>query len=116
MDPYVYRPYDTAAKPPAPRPQVLFETQAAVVVMDRLAGGSGGGGPVFHGREGDGATLTLDMAVAVRGPAGRGAARTDPVYKAFHGKGAGKGPRNVGLAAQAAAVAGVAAARWAKRA
>ncbi len=49
-----------------PRPQVLFETQAAIVMM-RLAGGSGVAGSVFHGREGNGATLALDMAVAVKG-------------------------------------------------
>jgi hypothetical protein len=85
-------------------------------MMDKLAGGSGGVGPVFHGREGDGATLTLDMAVAVRGPTGRGNANSNPVYKAFHGDGAGRGQRNVGHAARAAAVGGVAAKRWAKRA
>jgi hypothetical protein len=57
-------------------PVVLFETRADVVMMDKLAGGSGGVGPVFHGRKVDGATLTPDMAVAVRGPAGRGEPKT----------------------------------------
>jgi hypothetical protein len=33
-------------------------------MMDRLAGGSVGVDPVFHGREGGGATLKLDMAGA----------------------------------------------------
>jgi hypothetical protein len=93
---------------------VLFETQAAVVMMDKLAGGSGGVGTVFHGREGDGATLTLDMAVAIVGPAGRGGAESSRVYGAFHGKGAGKVPPNSGRAAQTAGVAALSAARWAR--
>ncbi len=50
----------------------------------------------------------------MRGRAGRGGTTSNPVCKAFHGKGAGKARRNVGRAAWAAAVAGVAAARWAK--
>jgi hypothetical protein len=88
-----------------PRPQVLFETQAAVVMMDKLAGGSGGVGPVYHGREGDGATLTL---VAVRGPAGRGGASANKVFKAFHGFVEGAARRtNAGAAAQAAQAAGM---------
>ncbi len=37
------------------RPQVLFETRVPVMM---IASGSDGAGPVFHGREGDGATLT----------------------------------------------------------
>ncbi len=98
---------------PHNRPQVLFETQAAVVMMDKLAGGSGGAGPVYHGREGDGATLTLDMVVALRGRAGRGGAETNMVYKAFHGKVGGR--KNVGRAAQTAQVAGMAATRRPKK-
>jgi hypothetical protein len=66
-----------------PRAQVLFATDAAVVLMDGPAAGSRGVGPVFHGRIGDGATLTLDVAPAV---VRRGGAASNKVYKAFHSK------------------------------
>jgi hypothetical protein len=75
-------------------------------MMDKLAGGSGGVGPVYHGREGDGATLALDMAVALRGPAGRGGASANKVYNAFHGAGVGEARPNAGAVEQAARAAG----------
>jgi hypothetical protein len=50
-------------------------------MMDGPAAGSRGVGPVFHGRIGDGATLTLDVAPAA---ARRGGAASNRVYKAFH--------------------------------
>jgi hypothetical protein len=79
---------------------VLFETNAAIVVMDGQAAGSGGVGPVWHGRVGDGATLTLDVAPVA---AQRGGATRNPVFQAFHIP----APRqqNIGRAAQQAAAA-----------
>ncbi len=73
---------------------------------------------MFQGREGDGATLTLDMAVGVQGPHGRGGSKGNPVYGAFNGVtwSTGEPRRNVGPAARAAQLAGIAAARFPKRA
>ncbi len=41
----------------------MLTTEATAVAMDGLAAGSGGAGSVFHGRFGDGVTLSLDLAV-----------------------------------------------------
>jgi hypothetical protein len=45
--------------------KVALTTAATVVAMDGVAAGSGGAGSVFHGRFGDGVTLSLDLAVTV---------------------------------------------------
>ncbi len=77
---------------------MLYETEAAIVVMDGQAAGSGGVGPVWHGRVGDGATLTLDVApVAAR----RGGATHNHVFQAFHDPVPRQ--RNIGRSAQQAA-------------
>ncbi len=64
------------------------------------APGSGGVGPVWHGRVGDGATLTLDVAPVA---AQRGGAARNHVYNAFHTSLPKQ--KNLGRAAQRAAAA-----------
>ncbi len=73
--------------------EVVLTTEATAVAMDGVAAGSGGAGSVFHGRFGDGVTLSLDLAVVTeRGRTGPGLFKADKkLASLFHGTGEKRG-------------------------
>jgi hypothetical protein len=81
--------------------KVVLKTAATAVAMDGVAAGSGGTGGVFHGRFGDGVTLSLDLAVSPPPTAGGGLgfeAKDPKTWTLFHGSGASE--RGIGEAAR----------------
>ncbi len=85
--------------------EVVLTTKATAVAMDGLAAGSGGAGSVFHGRFGDGVTLSLDLAAVTEcGWTGPGLFKADKKLSSlFHGTGEKRGVGEAGRLRLAAA-------------
>lgn len=51
--------------------KVIYETKSRLVGMSARAAGSGGEGPFFHGRSGDGVTVSVDLVLPTRDRSGK---------------------------------------------
>jgi hypothetical protein len=63
--------------------KLVRETKARLVGMSALAAGSGGAGPVFHGRVGNGVTVSVDIVLPTRDRSGNAYVAGTPCFRFF---------------------------------